>query len=477
MTVNNENDKTAPLDIALQDLDLVPEWAREAPNKNPYERAFIDDTGSFPRSGRGKAPRRSRDDRRKQSGDRRSGRPPRSGSHASASADTPPRRARSDRQTSRSRRAPHTPSAPPPSLPIHVSFLPDQERLSALAADIRSSTRAFPLIHIAGVFLSRPSWHQIRLELAKGPGRSVSQRMCQAGDTGHVFWDREACEAYLLEVEMANRFERVTVQNDPPAGNFVCVARCRLSGVLLGPPNHHGYNERLEMLHRTRFSHLSLNAYREHIETLREPEMIEQWKEEWRTVTMYRPKGVEASSEEPLTEKDAIQYLRDEVLPKQITTVHRAVLTGDAGRDAKDPAILHLLRRAWSRESRFPGSMMRALRGAFKHMGLHLFKGENRAMYVTAIPPKPLGQEKVIPMVAEILSYLGAHPGATRQSLIAHFHPETEVDPEKIAEISLPLAWLIERGHVIELYNGKLSVPVEKTAVPERIEPPSTPES
>jgi hypothetical protein len=77
-----------------------------------------------------------------------------------------------------------------------------------------------------------------------------------------------------------------------------------LSGELLGPPNYHGYNERLMDLHRTRFAHLKLDDYRAQVEIVRDPAVVEQWKESCRTQRVYRPKDQPEAA--PLKREEAV---------------------------------------------------------------------------------------------------------------------------------------------------------------------------
>ena len=48
---------------------------------------------------------------------------------------------------------------------MNVSFLPDRERLALVARDIQASRRAFPLIHIANLFLGGDDRYLVKLEL------------------------------------------------------------------------------------------------------------------------------------------------------------------------------------------------------------------------------------------------------------------------------------------------------------------------
>ena len=43
---------------------------------------------------------------------------------------------------------------------------------------------------------------------------------------------------------------------EPPKGKYTFVAQCGLSGIILGPPNHHDYQNALRKLHAERFSRM-----------------------------------------------------------------------------------------------------------------------------------------------------------------------------------------------------------------------------
>ena len=77
-------------------------------------------------------------------------------------------------------------------------------------------------------------------------------------------------------------------ESEPIKGNFSNVARCRLSGTLLGPTNHHNYQSQLRSLYEQRFSRrMSFADYQRQIEIVNDAELIERWKEEARKVTTY----------------------------------------------------------------------------------------------------------------------------------------------------------------------------------------------
>ena len=126
-----------------------------------------------------------------------------------------------------------------------------------------------------------------------------------------------------------------------------------------------------------------------------------------------------------------------------------------------------MLRRAihdvWQRESRFPASLMFALRPAFKHMHLHLFKVGGGVTFVTPIHPHPLPAEHAVTAIRGVLEFLHAHPGCTRQQLLDGLQPGAATESPEVVAVLNPLRWLIDRGHVIEFFNGTLAVPMSGT--------------
>jgi hypothetical protein len=443
------------------DLSFVPAWARQPPAADPYAGGTFEEPRSRERrDDRRGARSRSEGGRERGGGGRgdrrdRSRRDPAQGVREGGSVPRPDRRAGGP---SRARSA-----APPPEppLPLQIAFLPDQDRLAAMIADIRAAGHAFPLPELAHLFLTRPEWHLVKFESNKRAGGAYVMELFVSKLNGQVYLSRDEALRDVARQAMETYFVAESVQKDPPAGNYVCVARCRLSGTLLGPPNFHGYNEQLDELRRTRFPRMTLDEYRREIETVRDPELIEKWKEEWRTQTVYRrkPETEDGEPGEPLDAAQVRTLIEQELAPAQVAMVRRAIVPGPLSREIRNPRLIRQLRVAWSREQRFPGTLVRALRGACKRMGLHLFQASDSAAFVTGIEPKPIDPARVIAVIREVLEWLEAHPGCTRTELIEGVRPGTGEDPTKLGEVLQPLTWLLEKGHVIEFHNGTLAVP------------------
>ena len=61
--------------------------------------------------------------------------------------------------------------------------------------------------------------------------------------------------------------------------------------------------------------------------------------------------------------------------------------------------------------------------------------------------------------IREVLQFLSEHPGCTRKKLIEELRPEAAADSHEVNAVLSPFRWLIEKGHVIEFFDGTLSVP------------------
>ncbi|MEI6150133.1 MAG: hypothetical protein WCS01_13615, partial [bacterium] len=160
---------------------------------------------------------------------------------------------------------------------IEVSFLPERHGLAPLAHRLARSWRAYSLFEVASLFLSKPEYHAIKLEVRPGPDSTVELFQCLGCKA--VFLNRDALANHAFSKHFDRFCRKEETEGEAPKGNFVCVSRCGLSGALLGPPNYHSYNERVLEIHRTRYPGMPIEAYRQRIETLHDPAMIEKWKE------------------------------------------------------------------------------------------------------------------------------------------------------------------------------------------------------
>jgi hypothetical protein len=357
-------------------------------------------------------------------------------------------------------------------LPLEISFIPERQQLSAVVRQLHAAQKAFPLAYLAGLFLSRSEGHLIKVEVRPGRDAQPTPKLFQCTRDGAVFPDAESLKSHAITHHVQDFYDEQEIELEAPAGQFACVGRCRLSGQLLGPPNYHGYQERLLDLYRQRFTHLSIDEYRNQVEMVRDPAVVEQWKESCRKQKVYRPKG--QTDGEPLKREEAVaQFVAQHAAGLQ-RAGSRFMIPAAAVRLMEAGPLRAQLEEAWNRENRFPLSLMLALRPAFKRMRLHLFKAGRGETFVTAIVPKPLDAAHAVDDLRAMLSLIREHPGWNRGALLDHLQPGLAHDSEEAGRLLSPLRWLIEKGHVIEFFNGTLSAPSGAPAAPR--EPTAAPE-
>jgi len=473
-TTSSEKE-SAGSDLIL-DLNFVPQWARKPPDEVNYGR-FKDGDSDHGRRGssRGRSGGGYRD-RGGNAGGRSNARRParrdggdnqRGGGSPAAGQQPKYRRPRSEQSAPHSgaSRQPRFEREPVRMAPIRVRFLPEQSALSGLMRQVSSTKRAYPLIDLAGLLMSKPGCCFVKLEIDPAEKDAVLYQ-CKLCRT--VSFERSEIESHIMSDHLEDYFDIEEVEGEPPTGKFVCVAKCGISGKLLGPPNHHSYAATVKRLHADRFSNMDFDAYKARIKTSHDPEDVERWKQEASKTVVYRLKESSEEEPKPMTRTEAERYMRDEIADKSIARTKKAAISEAAAHEIHDRSIKRSLRDEWQHESRFPLKLSFALRAAFKHKHMYVFKaGKGRGMnFVTAVQPVPLDPEHAIPSIHDVLTYLRENPGCTKKQMAEALRPDCELDSDEVKELLQPLHWLVDRGHIIEFFNGTLSVPLIKSNKP-----------
>ncbi|MBV9392602.1 MAG: hypothetical protein JOY96_12000, partial [Verrucomicrobia bacterium] len=111
----------------------------------------------------------------------------------------------------------------------------------------------------------------------------------QLGDDGPIAMASGALERIAFAEKRDEFYETHVVEKEPIKGNFSSVARCTLSGRILGPTSYHGFQPALRALYEQRFSRrMGFEDYRRTIEITSNPQAVEQWKDEVRKVVTFR---------------------------------------------------------------------------------------------------------------------------------------------------------------------------------------------
>jgi hypothetical protein len=462
------------------------------------------------------------DDRAQRRGDRRGPRPPR--------RDGPPPQRRDDNRPRRDDRSgpprpesgrnrpapggrgqfrrpePREQRPPPPPLPeINVSLLPDEKGVESLARQIKMTGRAYPLFDIAQMILQKPERHSVVFGVKQNAeGKPVQPLFVCALDDSLWLSDNDAA-AHVLRKHFATFYHAERTAKEPPKGTYTFVAQCGLSGVILGPPNYHDYQNQLRKLHAERFSRMPFEDFKARVRIVRDEEVVKKWIEEqsWRTEynCLNLPEPLRLAS---LAEVET--HFRQTHKENIIKQVQSHTLAGAAARALRSPELLSLIRSVWEDQRRFPLQIATILSQQFATHGLQFFKVNKAITHVCVTRPHylDLAAAPVSEGVKRIVDHLNTHSRCTRRDLVEALAPSPPPAPLQIplpTPAALPqdaasgqtpapgpqfdanqptpeqtvviadLHWLIHQGHVIEFANGLLETAKKPTLKPPKPEP------
>src|SRR6266508_1932583 len=459
----------------LLDLKLLPAWVKEPVEAKRYADVEGEHDYERPARHRGGTPMR-RGRRSPLSSDKsRAGvqRPITKASRHEAGRDHRARRQQDRRESSRRETRPEVSR---PVLPeVIIRFLPYSAPFENVVAQIKSGSVAYSLYALARLFLEKPERYEVRLT-----GKAESP-LYQLGDNGALSLSREFLERNAFRLAQSEFYKIDITESEPIKGSFSNVARCRLSGTLLGPTNHHNYQLQLRSLYEQRFSRrMSFADYQRQIEIVNDAALVERWKEEARKVTTYTT----SREEVPLTfssPTEVERHFRSHYLEGLVKGVEEATIGGVLSRRLPDRLLNQAVEDAWVRETRSPSGMMQELAGRFRQNGLHVFRHRRGMLFVSPIRTQAFVHEQagVSPSVNAILEALGGTAVINRKQLFEKLIGDVateDVEPRKLS-LASDLRWLINEGFVIEFNDGSVDLPRGKAKPREAVKPEMTAEA
>jgi hypothetical protein len=458
----------------LQGFSFGTQWAKdkESPShdRDHADRPHRDDRGSGP----GAPDRRDRRAFRKPAGDGPSGAPPREGQ-----GDRGPRRDAGDYSAPR-RSAPsmeRQDRGPYDSPYFNVFFFPEDTSFNALVKTIRTSARTIELFEIARTVLGKPDRFVVvvsrKPRAAAAAPENSPQPIHVAVPDGVPFETEDAAVSYVMGSFLGNFFDRAEVEVDPPKGNFLVINKCGVTGELLGPPNYHRYNQMVQQHFTAKVSRMPFEAFRSRIETVRDPEVVNQWLEKMKKVTRYTSKAPVAEGQAAPTFdnlEDARAHLLANARDTLVKPVDSARFHGKALDTMPRGEILMAIEGAYERQLRFPLDTANQLRGRLRREHFTIFKkGSKGVSYVCAvkrkfrIPGQVFGES-----IGKLISFIEEHPlikAGDLASKMLGISPPAEgasilqEQREKIMRMQGDLIWLVREGYVTEFIDGGLYAP------------------
>jgi hypothetical protein len=406
---------------------------------------------------------------------------------------------------------------PPPLPEVNVALAPDMKGVESLARQIKVTARAYPLFDIARLILQKPERYSVVFSIKKNAeGKPVQPLfLCALDDS--LWLSEEEAVGHVLNKHFGTFYQAERTATEPPKGKYTFVAQCGMSGVILGPPNYHDYQNQLRKLHAERFSRMPFEMFKSRVKIVSDEAVVKKWFEEKSFKTEY----IALNVPEPLrldTREAVEKHFRETHKENIIKPVESHTLNGVAARNLRSPGLTWLVRQAWEDQKRFPLQLATTLSQQFASMGLQFFKVNKTVTHVSVARPHYLDLETtpVSEGVKRIVDFINAHTKTTRRQLMEALAPAPkptpktviEISPAGIAEAPAPvqqaqaeaapqpaastamepsaeqtavisdLHWLIHQGHVIEFADGKLETakkPAPKPPKPEKKPAPAAP--
>jgi hypothetical protein len=488
---------------------FLPAWAQEAPSTAKYAKYEGGDDRPDRREDR-RGPRPPR--REGPPGFRREGNRPRGERRGPPGPEGNRERfgggQRGERGEREDRRGPRRPEIrerrePPPLPEIDATLLPEEKGVESLARQIRMTGRAYPLFDIAQMILQKPERHMVAFSVKKNAEGVVVQPLfaCALDDT--LWLSEDEAISHVLKKHFSTFYQAERTATEPPKGKYTFVAQCGMSGVILGPPNHHDYQNQLRKLHAERYSRMPFEVYKSRVRIVRDEEVVKKWVDEQSFKTEYlclnMPEPLRLGSMEAVE-----RHFRETHKDNIIKPVESYTLNGAVARALRSADLSRLVRTIWEDQRRFPLQIATVLSQQFAGHGLQFFKVNKTITHVSVARPHylDLALTPVSEGVQRIVEFINTHPKCTRRLLIEALAPSPapapipvpavpaeptaegepgptpvpppparpEPTPEQNAVIG-DLHWLIHQGHVIEFANGVLETAKKPVPRPPKPQP------
>ena len=412
---------------------------------------------------------------------------------------------RDDRRDDRRERP--EPQAPLPE--FNVAFVPEEKGVEQLARQIKMTGRAYPLFQIALLILEKGERYTVALTpKKKADGTAEKIFVCALDDSPWLSED-EAVQ-HVLKNHFGTFYQAERIATEPPKGTYTFVAQCGMSGVILGPPNYHDYQNQLRKLHAEKFSRMPFDAFKSRVKIVKDEAVVKKWVEEQSFKTEYTALNVPEPLKLPSMEEVETHFraTHKDAIIKAVDTLN---VPGLASRTLKSTGLQRLIRNEWDQQKAFPLPVATKLSQQLAHHGLQFFKVNKTVTHVNVARPQYLDLETtpVSENIKRIVDFINATPKATRRKLIEALAPtpKTEAKPEVKAEapaaegtapapeasaenvapapaaapkapettpeqtaVIVDLHWLIHQGHVLEFADGRMETAKKPAPKPPKVE-------
>ena len=482
----SEAKNTDPLKELDLDLEFLPAWAQKPNDAKPFanyageERSRARGRGDWgDRSPRQRDDNRGRDFKGRGDRDRGPGGDRDRGPGGSRDGGQRPRFQKPDGKRPFDKKGGFRRNDPPPRPPLEldVALQPEKNGVESLARQIKHTGRSYPLFDIARLILAKPERYLVVLKTRKKEDGSVAQPLffCQVDET--VWLSEDQALDHVLSRHFDTFYKTDKTEIDPPKGTYTFVAQCGMSDQILGPPNYHGYQDKLRALHADRFPRLPFDVFKSRVKIIHDEEVVKQWLDDQSWKTEYI--AINLPEEARLESREAVrEHFREHHLSNLISGVSDVALKASVFNKKTPPRMQNLVRYAIDDQRRFPLKIVNMLSQEFSSHGLQFFKRKKSVTHVSVSRPHHLNLDHtpVSDSIRNIVTFVVDNQNCTRRMILDKFVPEpdkpesaevpaegdapkpdTPLSPERTAILS-DLHWLVHQGHVVEYANGQMEI-------------------
>ncbi len=385
-----------------------------------------------------------------------------------------------------------------------VMFYPEDTSFNTLVQTIRKTCRTVELFEIARTVVAKTDRfvvvvsHKVNPEAPAVAAPAADAAAKPARPSFHIsvpdgipFETDEAAVSHVLSKHLDKFFEMAEVEVDPPKGNYQVINKCGVTGELLGPPNYHRYNQIAQQHYAANVSRMPFEMFRSRIETIRDPEVVNQWLAKMKKTTRYTWKTgakaaapVPAIAEAPSVEAPAAEaapvspevtvpagegaapaaeaaapavpvastvptfdsleearvFLLTQARDKVVRTTETARFHGKVAETMAPGEIRRAVEGALDRQRRFPLDTANALRGRLRREHFTIFKkGSKGVSYVCAVKRKfRVPGQTFSESIGALISFIENHPMTRASELVTKFLGLAVVPAPKPAETPVP---------------------------------------
>lgn len=273
---------------------------------------------------------------------------------------------------------------------MRVTIAPDQQAVHLIGKEVHQVARVYPLFDVAKILLADKTRCRAIFEAPAPHAPLILGKLEES-----VFLTREEAIRHLWNSDLKSELiEEETLEVEPPTGNFQTIARCGISGELLGPVNFHAYQTNLRRLHRERFARMPFELYAAKVRTERGEEVVNAWLQSMTRKTRWRIKG--EGDDAWISERaEAERALGARCFDKAFSETHIADVSGAIPAKNLSPALLTSLKIAGSHARSHPAILIPAVCRAVETEHLPVFKRQGK-LHTGPARPHPLPLNAVL---------------------------------------------------------------------------------